>query len=119
MQIDGRDIRRRGCLFIVSGPSGAGKTSICTPVLATLRDISLSVSYTTRKPRKGEHEGVDYRYVDGATFDRDGTRVFGPAPRDLDQFQISLDDGMVAVDTGKLICGSVADSCKRAPRKLD
>jgi guanylate kinase len=70
VQIDGRDIRRRGCLFIVSGPSGAGKTSICTPVLAALRDISLSVSYTTRKPRKGEQEGVDYRFVDSATFDR-------------------------------------------------
>jgi guanylate kinase len=70
VQIDGHDIRRRGCLFIVSGPSGAGKTSICTPVLAGLQDISLSVSYTTRKPRKGERDGVDYRFVDAAAFDR-------------------------------------------------
>ena len=70
MQVDGHDIRRRGCLFIVSGPSGAGKTSICNPVLARLSDISLSVSYTTRKARKGEREGVDYRFVDTATFER-------------------------------------------------
>jgi guanylate kinase len=70
VRVDGRDIRRRGCLFIVSGPSGAGKTSICTPVLERLSDISLSVSYTTRKPRSGEHEGVDYRFVDAAEFDR-------------------------------------------------
>jgi len=65
-----QEIRRRGCLFIVSGPSGAGKTSICTPVLRQLPDIELSVSYTTRRPRTGERDGVDYRYVDAATFDR-------------------------------------------------
>jgi guanylate kinase len=39
-------------------------------VLARLGDISLSVSYTTRKPRKGERVGVDYRFIDAATFDR-------------------------------------------------
>ena len=69
MRVDGRDIRRRGCLFIVSGPSGAGKTSICTPVLERLSDMSFSVSYTTRKPRPGERDGVDYRFVDAQTFD--------------------------------------------------
>jgi guanylate kinase len=69
VRVDGRDIRRRGCLFIVSGPSGAGKTSICTPVLARVQDISLSVSYTPRRPRAGEHEGVDYRFVDASAFD--------------------------------------------------
>ena len=70
MRVDGRDIRRHGCLIIVSGPSGAGKTSICTPVLERLKDISLSVSYATRKPRAGEREGVDYRFVDTPTFER-------------------------------------------------
>jgi guanylate kinase len=67
--VNGRDIRRRGCLFIVSGPSGAGKTSICTPVLERAKGIVLAVSYTTRRPRRGERDGVDYRFVDEAAFD--------------------------------------------------
>jgi guanylate kinase len=69
VQVGGHDIRRRGCLFIVSGPSGAGKTSICTPVLRDMTGIELSVSFTTRSPRAGEKDGVDYRFVDEATFD--------------------------------------------------
>ena len=64
MRVGGHDIRRRGCLFIVSGPSGAGKTSICTPVLRDMTGIELSVSYTTRKPRTGETDGVDYATQD-------------------------------------------------------
>jgi len=59
---------RRGCLFIVSGPSGAGKTSICTPALAVLQQIELSVSTTTRSPRTTEREGVDYRFVSDGEF---------------------------------------------------
>jgi len=70
MHIEGREIRRRGCLFIVSGPSGAGKTSICAPALAELEGIDLSVSITTRSPRKGEKDGESYRFVDDAEFDR-------------------------------------------------
>jgi len=70
MHIEGREIRRRGCLFIVSGPSGAGKTSICAPALAELEGIDLSVSITTRSPRKGEKDGESYRFVDDAEFVR-------------------------------------------------
>lgn len=70
MRIDGNPIRRKGCLFIVSGPSGAGKTSICTPALAEFEGLRLSVSVTTRAPRAGERDGEDYRFVDAAEFDR-------------------------------------------------
>lgn len=70
MRVAEQEVRRRGCLFIVSGPSGAGKTSICTPVLQQLTGIELSVSYTTRKPRAGERDGVEYRFVNAETFDR-------------------------------------------------
>jgi len=55
---------------IVSGPSGAGKTSICGPVLERLDGIALSVSVTTRPPRPGETDGEDYRFVDETGFDR-------------------------------------------------
>jgi guanylate kinase len=61
-----------GTLFIVSGPSGAGKTTLIDRVrkrLETLTiDIYFSVSHTTRKPRVGETEGVDYHYVSESVF---------------------------------------------------
>jgi guanylate kinase len=63
-------LRRRGALpvFVVSGPSGAGKTSLCAEVLAQLPWLQASISYTTRSPRTGEKEGRDYFFVDQATF---------------------------------------------------
>ena len=71
LRVDGTDVRRRGCLFIVSGPSGSGKTSIAGPVLAALGDdLKLSVSVTTRAPRAGEEDGVDYHFIDDAEFKR-------------------------------------------------
>ena len=70
MEVDGKTLRRSGCLFIVSGPSGAGKTSICTPALEKLGGIEASVSVTTRAPRGGERDGCEYRFVSGPAFDR-------------------------------------------------
>jgi guanylate kinase len=69
MRVGDNEIARKGCLFIVSGPSGAGKTSICTPALAKLENLTLSVSTTTRAPRAGETPGVDYRFVSDDDFD--------------------------------------------------
>ena len=63
------DIARPG-LYIVSGPSGAGKTSVCGPLLESVEQVELSVSVTTRRPRDGERDGEDYRFVDDATFER-------------------------------------------------
>ena len=54
--------------FIVSAPSGAGKTTLCRAVLNRFGDISYSVSYTTRVPRPGEREGIDYQFIDRKTF---------------------------------------------------
>ncbi len=58
----------KGTLFIVSAPSGAGKTSLVKALVARLDHIRLSVSYTTRPPRPGERDGEDYHFVDEATF---------------------------------------------------
>ncbi len=58
----------KGNLIVVSAPSGAGKTTLCNAILKSLDRISFSVSYTTRKPRKGEVEGVDYYFVDEKRF---------------------------------------------------
>ena len=62
--------RRRGLMLVVSSPSGAGKTSISRALLARDPDITMSVSVTTRPPRPGERDGVDYHFVDEATFAR-------------------------------------------------
>jgi guanylate kinase len=58
-----------GRLYIVSAPSGAGKTSLVKALVATHPDIALSVSYTTRPMRAGEREGSDYHFVDVSTFE--------------------------------------------------
>lgn len=61
-------IRNRGSLFVVSAPSGAGKTSLCRKLCETLPGIRFSVSYTTRKPREGEVNGKHYFFVSPETF---------------------------------------------------
>ncbi len=58
----------KGILYIVSGPSGVGKTSIIEGVLKRVRNLTFSVSYTTRPKRPNEIEGKDYYFVDKETF---------------------------------------------------
>lgn len=58
----------RGNLFIVSAPSGAGKSSLVAAVLAKDPSISLSISFTTRAPRPGERQGYHYHFVTTDTF---------------------------------------------------
>ena len=57
-----------GSLFIISAPSGAGKTSLVHALLATNPQIDLSVSYTTRAPRAGEVDGVAYHFISREIF---------------------------------------------------
>jgi len=61
-------IRRRGPLFVVSAPSGAGKTTLCREVRLRLPDLAYSVSVTTRAPRPGEVHGSDFRFVSEPEF---------------------------------------------------
>ena len=62
-------LNRRGLLFILSSPSGAGKTTISRMLLGADDAIELSVSATTRPPRSGEIDGIDYHFVSDAKFD--------------------------------------------------
>ena len=62
-------LQRRGLMFILSSPSGAGKTTIARMLLAEDRGIALSVSVTTRPARPGEVDGRDYFFVSQAEFD--------------------------------------------------
>jgi guanylate kinase len=63
-------LKRRGLLFVLSSPSGAGKTTIARMLLSQDEGISLSVSATTRPMREGEVDGRDYHFVTDAEFDR-------------------------------------------------
>jgi len=58
-----------GNLFIVCAPSGAGKTTLVEALLKREPEIRLSISYTTRAPRQGEKDGVEYNFVDRAKFE--------------------------------------------------
>jgi guanylate kinase len=59
---------RRGLMLVLSSPSGAGKTTLSRQLLENDSQIRLSISCTTRERRPGEVDGVDYRFVDTATF---------------------------------------------------
>ena len=61
-------IQRRGLMLVLSSPSGAGKTTLSRQLLGNDSQIQLSVSYTTRAKRPGEKDGVDYKFVDTASF---------------------------------------------------
>ncbi len=57
-----------GLLVVISGPSGAGKGTICKRLREVMRDLKVSVSATTRKPREGEREGESYFFIDEEEF---------------------------------------------------
>ena len=63
-------LQRRGLMFILSSPSGAGKTTISHMLLQRDAELQLSVSVTTRPIRLGEFDGQDYHFVDQAEYDR-------------------------------------------------
>ena len=66
---DGGEVARRGLMFVLSSPSGAGKTTLSQMLLDRYSTIELSISVTTRKPRPGEVEGRDYHFIDAVRFD--------------------------------------------------
>ena len=61
-------LKRKGLLLVVSGPSGAGKGTICKELLKQNDQIKLSISATTRKPRNGEADGVNYFFLEKEKF---------------------------------------------------
>ncbi len=66
------EVARRGLMFVLSSPSGAGKTTLARLLLESDPNLDMSVSVTTRERRSGEVDGRDYRFVDETTFDAMG-----------------------------------------------
>jgi len=63
------DTRPRGVLFVVSAPSGTGKTTVVERLVERMSDLALSRSYTSRAAREGERDGVDYHFISRARFE--------------------------------------------------
>ncbi len=93
----------RGIPWVVSAPSGTGKTTVCRAVVERGPRVIHSVSHTTREPREGEVDGVHYHFVDAGEFDRlekegaflewaqYGDNLYGTGARELDE---SLEGGV-------------------------
>ncbi|HHL39525.1 MAG TPA: guanylate kinase [Deltaproteobacteria bacterium] len=103
-------MKKRGIPFIVSAPSGTGKTTLCRMAVERFGDLRESISYTTRPPREGEVDGIDYRFVDAAVFDEmvrtdrfveyaevHGNR-YGTSARDLAALLDSGEDVILDID---------------------
>lgn len=60
----------KGDVFVISAPSGSGKTTICRSLLAKVENLKLSISYTTRPRKAGEEDGKDYFFTDAGKFDK-------------------------------------------------
>lgn len=60
--------KNKGILFIISAPSGSGKTTLCNKLVDSLKDLNRSISMTTRPPRSGERDGIDYIFIEKEEF---------------------------------------------------
>jgi len=97
-------------LFVVSAPSGAGKTSLIQALVGETADLGVSVSHTTRRMRAGERAGADYHFVDVATFEQmvaseeflEHARVFdnlyGTSRREVDRALAAGRDLVLEID---------------------
>jgi len=116
--------RREGLLFVVSAPSGAGKTTLCRALTDSLENLTHSISYTTRKPRPGEVDGRDYYFVteerfrnmvqagDFAEWAQVHSNLYGTSRRVLDEMRTDGTDVILDIDTQG--AGQIKEKCQDA-----
>jgi guanylate kinase len=102
--------RRRGLLFIVSAPSGTGKTTLCERLVQVVPELRMSRSYTSRHARAGERDGVDYNFVSRERFEQmvaekaflEWADVFGnyygTSAQDTEAALVAGEDVMLVID---------------------
>jgi len=104
--MDSTSLKRRGLMYVLSSPSGAGKTTITRALLEKNQDLIISISATTRQKRAGEINGEDYHFVDIPEFNRmvdDGemlehAKVFGNyygTPRDTVESALAMGQDVI------------------------
>ena len=115
---------RKGILFIISAPSGAGKTTICHKLIETRPSLRISVSYTTRNPRPGETDGVHYFFVKEDAFNEMVSRgefaewarvhenLYGTSKAKIQEMVMQGTDVLLDIDVqgGKIIKEKIPDS---------
>src|SRR5262249_38327768 len=104
------ELPRRGLLFVVSAPSGTGKTTVVERLVQVVPGLSLSRSYTSRPMRSGERDGVDYNFITRARFEgmvKDGAflewadvfgNLYGTCAADTDAMLASGADVVLVID---------------------
>ncbi len=115
----------KGNLFIVSAPSGTGKTTILKEILNSVAGVSFSVSHTTRSPRQGEKDGVDYHFVSREDFlalQKQGTflewaevhdNLYGTSRQEVEKTRNTGEDIILDIDTqgaGQIKNGPATDA---------
>ncbi len=103
--------RKEGLVFVVSAPSGAGKTTLCKAITDSLGNLRHSISYTTRRPRPGEKDGRDYFFVteekfrgmvrsgDFAEWAEVHSHLYGTSRQALDDMVANSIDVILDIDT--------------------
>jgi len=117
---------RPGRLFVVSGPSGCGKSSLCAALLEIHPQLRLSISCTTRTPRPGESDGVQYHFLSRETFESQVDagaflewanvhgNLYGTRKSDVEAALSSGDDILLEIDWqgAAQVAGKIADACR-------
>jgi guanylate kinase len=116
--------RGEGMLFVVSAPSGAGKTTLCRALTDSIENLTHSISYTTRKPRPGEIDGRDYYFVteerfrnmvqagDFAEWAQVHSNLYGTSRRVLNEMRTDGTDVILDIDTQG--AGQIKEKCQEA-----
>jgi len=103
-------MKGEGLLFVVSAPSGTGKSSLCNRVISEVEQLTRSVSYTTRPPRSYEKNGIDYHFISQEEFEKRKKEggflewaevyghLYGTLWRDLQSIVQSGRDAILAID---------------------